>query len=282
MFSLHNMRHHASGDNIDTWLTGQGGNETVSFWGNESHSNGLADLIRNFEYLRLFYKKDRNKMLIKIMIPEILLKFARSFRRHPVKLCADWRNFSAINPAFAEKLDISDIQPFASDPLIPKDFRQIKFESYFHGMGAGFHASAYSEYGLRTLDPTRDRKLLEFCFGIPDDQYCRYGVSRFLARRAFNGKMPDEILWNKTKGRQAADIVLRMKAESQRLKNIIDKLNKSSTACEILNLPQMTDVLSRIQTEKSPGMALLAANTLLRGVMVGLFLLRHECDKNLY
>ena len=282
MFSLHNLRLHASMDHIDTWLIGHGGNVTISFSGNENHSNGLADLIRNFEYLRLFYGEDSSRMLFRAMIPEMLMKIIRKFRRPPVRLSADWRNFSAINPAFANKLDISDIQPFADDAMIFKDFQRAKFENYFCGIGADFHSSAYSEYGLRTLDPTRDRKLLEFCFGIPDDQYCRYGIPRFLVRRAFNGKMPEAILWNKARGRQAADIVLRIKAESQRIENIMDKLNKSSAACEILDMPKIADVLVRIQTEKNPDTTLLAGNILLRGIMVGLFLLRHEGDKSLY
>jgi asparagine synthase (glutamine-hydrolysing) len=282
MFSLHNLNYHASMDNVKTWLTGQGGNETISFSGDKNHSNGILDLLKNFEYLRLFYGKNDIKILLRTMAPEILKNIVRRFRPRPVRLSADWRNFSAINPTFAKKLDISDIQPFAEDTVISKDFRRKKFEGYFRGISADFYSGVWSEYGLRAMDPTRDRKLLEFCFGIPDDQYCRYGVSRFLVRRAFNGRMPDKILWNRDRGRQAADIVLRLKAESQRIGNIIDRLNKSSAAREILDLPKMTTILTRVQTENRTGIFTQSTNILLRGLMVGLFLLRHEGDKNLY
>ncbi|MDD5597012.1 MAG: asparagine synthase-related protein [Victivallaceae bacterium] len=282
MFSLHNLRLQAAQDQIDTWLVGRGGNVTVSFCGQGDHSKGLADLIRNFDYLRLFYGKDKIKMWAKALFPEMIVNVGRQFRRRPFRLSEDWRNFSAINPVFAEKLGIADIQPFTEDAMIFKDFRRAKFENYFRGIGADFHSGVQSEYGLRTADPTYDKKLLEFCFGIPDDQYRRYGVSRFLIRRAFNGKMPETTLWNQNRGLQAADLVLRVAAESGRVENIIGKLKNSEAAREILDLEKMTVILSRIQGEKNFNIFLQAGNILLRGLMVGLFLLRHEGDKNRY
>ncbi|MFA6715641.1 MAG: asparagine synthase-related protein [Victivallaceae bacterium] len=272
MFALHTLRAQAAEDHIDTWMIGKGGNVTISFFGRENHSNGWADLARNFNYLRLFHEKDKFRMLIHIMVPEMIMDFVRSFRPPPPPR----RNFSAINPALAEKLKITDIQP------VEKTFREKKFENYFRGTGADFQGAAGIEYGLRTVDPTYDKKLLEFCFGIPDDQYRRYGISRFLIRRAFNEKMPKTTIWNQSRGRQSADLSLRVSAESGRAENIIEKLNKSDAAREILDLEKMAAVLKRIQTDHSPGIFSPTSNILLRGLMVGLFLLRHEGDKNRY
>ncbi|MDD5698339.1 MAG: asparagine synthase-related protein [Victivallaceae bacterium] len=282
MFSLHNLQLHAAEDHIDTWLIGKGGNVTVSFFGRENHSKGPADLIRNFNCLRLFHGKDKIRMLINITAPETIMNVIGHFRPRPPRPDTHWRNFSAVNPAFAEKLGIADIQPFAKDAMIYTNFRRAKFENYFRGVGADFRGGTWVEYGLRTADPTYDRKLLEFCFGIPDEQYRRYGISRFLIRRAFNGKMPQAILWNQTRGKQTADLTLRVGAESGRIENIIGKLKKSDAARELLDLEKMAAVLSRVQTERTPAIASQTGSILLRGVMVGLFLLRHEGDKNCY
>lgn len=68
------------------------------------------------------------------------------------------------------------------------------FENVFRGTGADYGGRMEAEYGIRLADPIFDKELVEFCFGIPDDQFYRYGMKRFLVRRAFHQKMPAEIL----------------------------------------------------------------------------------------
>lgn len=49
--------------------------------------------------------------------------------------------------------------------------------------------------------PLLDRRLLEFCFGLPPEQFVQKGWNRFIFRNAMNGTLPDSICWqwdNKT------------------------------------------------------------------------------------
>lgn len=60
-------------------------------------------------------------------------------------------------------------------------------------------------FGIRTRDVTQDRRLFEFCFSIPTDQYVRHGWDRWLARRMAQGRMPEAQRLNRLYGRQNVD-----------------------------------------------------------------------------
>ena len=61
-------------------------------------------------------------------------------------------------------------------------------------------------YGLEVRDPTQDRRVIELCLAIPNEQYQRGGVDRWLIRRAMRGYLPDEVRLNTMRGLQAADL----------------------------------------------------------------------------
>lgn len=60
-------------------------------------------------------------------------------------------------------------------------------------------------FGIRSRDVTQDRRLFEFCFTIPTDQYVRGGMDRWLARRMAAGRMPEAQRLNRLYGRQNVD-----------------------------------------------------------------------------
>ena len=65
--------------------------------------------------------------------------------------------------------------------------------------------------GLLRRDPTRDKRVIEFCMSLPKEQYIHEGKGRSLIRRAMKGEVPDRIRLNYTvRGRQAADWMQRL------------------------------------------------------------------------
>ncbi|MEI9989187.1 MAG: asparagine synthase-related protein [Rhizomicrobium sp.] len=60
-------------------------------------------------------------------------------------------------------------------------------------------------WGIDQRDPTTDRRLVEFCLGVPAEQFLSNGVTRALARRAFADRVPDAVLNERRRGRQGAD-----------------------------------------------------------------------------
>ncbi len=283
MFWVHDIRETAQKDGIDTLLTGQRGNMGVSFAGLENHSKGITDFINNLGYYKLYNEKISGKAVAKLIVPELILNIIRKYRQNPQPSRSEnWHNFSAINPAFAEKLGIADCQPFSKETLKNINLQHTMYENSLSGIGADILPAMNEKYGVNCLDPTYDKELVDFCFGIPDEQHQRYGMARFLIRRAFNEKMPKEILWNTNRGRQAADISFRVRDEYKRVKHILEVLKKSPSGNEILDIAKMEAVLERTQTELSTKIQRDTGSVLLRGLMAGLFLLRNEGDKNEY
>lgn len=74
-------------------------------------------------------------------------------------------------------------------------------------------------------DPSRDRRVVEFCLSIPSDQFVKNGHERNLIRRAMKGILPDPIRTNtKTRGLQSADWMHRLKHLWQMAAEEMDKL----------------------------------------------------------
>jgi hypothetical protein len=51
----------------------------------------------------------------------------------------------------------------------------------------------YNPHGLERVDPFFDRRLVEFVFSLPADQLGRPGQSRFLLRKALEGRLPEAL-----------------------------------------------------------------------------------------
>lgn len=68
-------------------------------------------------------------------------------------------------------------------------------------------------YGIAPRDPTAYRPLLELCAGIPDEQYLRNGVDRWLGRRLLRGRVPEMVWSERRSGSQAADWPVRFRRD---------------------------------------------------------------------
>ena len=64
--------------------------------------------------------------------------------------------------------------------------------------------------GVLLRDPTRDKRIIEFCISLPISQYIKKGEDRRLVRIYLADLVPGHILTYNRKGKQSADIVKRM------------------------------------------------------------------------
>lgn len=67
------------------------------------------------------------------------------------------------------------------------------------------NAAANAGYGVDRRDPTGDRRILEYCLALPPDRFLRNGRCKDVFRRAFAGRIPEEILCGRETGLQTAD-----------------------------------------------------------------------------
>ena len=91
-----------------------------------------------------------------------------------------------------------------------------------------------------------------------------------LIRDAMKGRLPDEVRLNRKRGRQAIDIVMRLRACAAEVENALYEL-ECGPAAVYLNVPYLREVWRMIQTQDTPEVTRLSNVVLTRGIMAGLF-----------
>lgn len=169
----------------------------------------------------------------------------------------------------------------------PRDLR-IRQARYYEDVVGEIHAGIGALYGFELRDPYRDKRLADFCFGIPVSQYLVGGPDRSLLRRACRGVVPDDILARRKKGAQASDWAERLLGAIDEMADEVDRIARSPLASRMLDVPRMralltSDRLSRwARTVASAGEGLNAgadraimvdySGVLLQGITAGLFI----------
>lgn len=88
-------------------------------------------------------------------------------------------------------------------------------------------------------DPTADVRLLEFCFGVPTEQFLSNGKQRALARRALADRMPKIVLDKSLNGYQGADWHERLTTVRQEVGVELDRLGACPAAANAIDLPRL-------------------------------------------
>jgi asparagine synthase (glutamine-hydrolysing) len=188
-----------------------------------------------------------------------------------------WANLGAIQPAFARRMKLraaarqSHIHRLFMRAMDPRQERALIFSINAPFTGP-IHQAHGAACGLEVRDPTTDVRLLEFCFGIPDEIHTHHGGERMLVRQAMKGLLPPEVQWNMVRGRQAADVALRLLDHRDEMEATLSGLESTPIVAEYLDLAALRAAWQALQAEVTPQTAAKATTLLLRGVMAGLFL----------
>ncbi len=110
---------------------------------------------------------------------------------------------------------------------------------------AGFRALG----GFDVRDPTADKRVFEFCYAIPREQYLVGGIDRSLVRRAMRGRLPASTLTRTMRGQQGADWYLSMKDALPSMRAEAPLIEASATAQKFLDLPRMRNLLESFPAE---------------------------------
>lgn len=193
-------------------LVGDLGNSTVSYGNQELY---LQTLLKRGSYIRFYkelnmyrdYFKFSRKKVVKILLKDcygkdtskILVDYENSYlseegRR---KYNCDSRLSKREELYHASRKNFYNDRVFASDPV---GLRQI--------------GELETKYSLRTgvieRDPTKDKRIFEFCLGIPMEQYDKEGKMRRLITCYMKDILPEHVLNLRRRGMQSADIKYRM------------------------------------------------------------------------
>ena len=147
-------------------------------------------------------------------------------------------NFSPVNPEAANRLRLKEraFSEFFEADKSSAHFRRKMFDYY----DAGFANAATSlGWGISLRDPMQDKRIFEFCFAIPIEQYLAEGQSRSMVRRAMRDRLPAEVLACTTRGLQAADWFLTLGARQQQMREELGKIKESPVGRRVLDIDRL-------------------------------------------
>ncbi len=185
----------------------------------------------------------------------------------------DWLADTALHPDVARRLNLLELRlsdPDERPPRTPLESR--RFLQPGRSFVGALHAQMGAAHGLDIRDPSGDARLLAFTFAVPDDIFMEpaTGLDRWLIRAAMQGRLPDEVRLNRNRGRQAGDLVPRLRASAAEVETALTEIERGPAA-QYVNAPHMRRVWQLIQTEDTPEAFRQSVTILTRGIMAGLF-----------
>ncbi|EME71279.1 asparagine synthase [Paramagnetospirillum caucaseum] len=254
-------------------LTGHLGNPGIS-WVGSPFSLPLVQRLRRIGLGRCL------KELLREIVPTPAMRMWKDLR-----LSEDWFRTSAIHPEFARRIRLRErILDDGGGPLSPRAKDGLTHRLKMLSPEANSSSAIYTEMGLQGgieyRDPTADAGLLEYVLSIPDHIFIdqESGLDRWVIRSAMTGRLPDVIRVNSKIGRQAADLVPRLRGDAQAMDVALDEL-AHGPAANYVDVDHMRATWRSIQTEDGPDILRQADSIIMRGVMAGQFVNTYAADR---
>ncbi len=242
---MNDLYEKAQKDNHKTLLNGQGGNFTIS-WPITSFWDQMKDLknpewkISNFTSF-----KNLKRRILKPLAPEAIINwYSRMYYGN-----SPWMEGSMIGDSFARRTRLKShiLESGWYPPRYKKgnmqEIQSTLLNPKFNQAGR-YHANALFHYGVESLDPTMDKRVIQFCLSLPDSVYINNEESRRLVRHGLKQFVPEEVIANRRRGQQAADVILRMHHQKERWLAFKKILNQSDFAKDYLNVKEMNEFIN--------------------------------------
>jgi asparagine synthase (glutamine-hydrolysing) len=214
-------------------FTGGGGNMTLGWDG----ATLPVDLLRmgHFRALARELTGDRRARVpvLQPLFTDLVLPYAPrrawlAYRRVRGATVHRWSLFSAVNPAYAEAMEVDRrAEAFGFDdgfrPPRGRAEAQAAFMANAFQEGGDIRRGMSAVHGTEMRDPTMDRRVVELAFRIPPGQFRRNGERRWLQKRMLAGQAPPAVLDPRRRGVQAADARLRIGADLGRIRIEVDE-----------------------------------------------------------
>lgn len=267
---------------LNVLLVGALGNMSATYRGLELLPELLlrARLIRLWREAGALVKKgfrSRRRLLIEIFGPFMPAWLWRRVEKRLYGSCSDVLEYTAIRPERLAEADLAahalarDLD-FAYRPWADGFAMRLWVMSRFDN--GDLQKGMLAASGVDWRDPLADKRLIEYCLGIPTEEYLADGLPRALARQAFSDRLPQAVLNERRQGLQAADWHEGLTAARPEIAAELDRLAACVPAARVLDVEKMKRLVENWPTsgwerEEIEDRYRLA---LLRGISAGHFL----------
>jgi asparagine synthase (glutamine-hydrolysing) len=263
-------------------LTGQLGNGGVSWTGGRDRIFFLLLQGRWQEGLRALraYQEKQGcswpRAIRRHLLRPLLGPWWQRRRRLLHPLAPPWGEYSAIHPDFARRMRLREAMraahhdPAFARPHSPAWERRLTIELNGAAAGPIWHRAG-AAFRMDVRDPTADVALLTYCWGLPEDLHTLQGGERMTIRLGLAEVLPEEIRRNALRGRQAADVGLRLLDHRDEMEEELPLLENGAAAA-YLDCDALRGMWRELLAGATPNTTRRAA-ALLRGVMAGRFLM---------
>ena len=236
---------------VRVMLTGMMGNAFISYNGRDT----LATMLRNGRWAALWRElvaarrggmsvRTLSTLLLRPFLPDLLRNRLQRLRGHPN---AESMVLGLINPQLVAERRMdwrSRRGEFGSSNLHRATRRDLMIRRSLTFDFSYLFAGSLAAWDIELRDPTADRRIMEFCFAIPDDQYMRRGNVKWLLQRAMTGILPDRVLNEQARGRQAADWPETAALFRRELRKEVDLVAQNRTMARLADVPRMISMLA--------------------------------------
>jgi asparagine synthase (glutamine-hydrolysing) len=267
---------------ITAMTNGLGGNYLVSL---EALPSGyLTELVwrgrwptlwREAKGCREFYGHSGRHILQQTLIGPL----RRTFRRQPLAP-ARAQMLRSLHPRLGSDAYIADrLSRVGGGPIqntewqVKKRMAQIMTGLIPQNVGAS--SSAFSpDFTVSGCAPMLDRRLNEFCLGVPLEQQIKGGRDRLLMRDSLAGRVPEALRWRVTRGLPTPSFWARFTAQQVGFTSALQSFRDSDFVQNYLQVDEMERLLKLAVPKQNTT----AARTVSELVMTGRFLQWFERD----
>jgi asparagine synthase (glutamine-hydrolysing) len=237
----------AAADGVRVMLTAASGNLSFSY---DGHAR-LRELLFSGRWLTLFQELRAThrfqgvgvRGLIKRELMESLVPSGLRETMHRLRNKGQqpWSHYSRVAGRFAERSG-------AKGRMLERNNIKLHWQhlnswerraALFSRTHLGGADANLAHYGLDLRDPSRDRRLVEFCLALPDEYYLKGGIERRLARLGLKHLIPESIRMDPSRGRQDVDWAYRMRKDSAAITQALDELSADPGMRDYLDLDAM-------------------------------------------
>lgn len=246
----------AETDGCKIMLTGQYGNVSVSFGDIEMH---LYSLFAGLRWKELYHEmhaySKRRKIGRKIVVKYFCeTLYRKMFGKKQIK--KDYFKDCIVNPELLERYHVKERFLNKNNKIIPKPVYTVKSirphrvnKNALVQIGEfETHISLYN--GILLRDPTKDKRLIEFCLSLPAEHFVHNGLERRLIREYLEDFLPKKVSQDSyRRGLQSADSLERLSKKWENIHEECTRILRTKSAFEILDVEKVKNALKKMDND---------------------------------